>query len=70
MSAKDVGRDKGDNERTDVHTFVCIKRNENRHLGRGLVHPEQSISIYDRRRFSDKMSNIVLRSRWCEVVVL
>jgi hypothetical protein len=23
VSAKDVGRDKGDTERTDVHNFVC-----------------------------------------------
>jgi exonuclease III len=53
------------------YTFFYGKGNENRKLGTGVSVRKRMISASKRVEFvSDRMSYIILRGRWCHIIVL
>ena len=55
------------------HVVLCVKvtGNENRHLGTGFfVHQRIAPAVKRVEFVSDRMSYIVLRGRWCNIIVL
>jgi hypothetical protein len=62
---------KGRTERTDDYTFFYGEGNEDHHLETGFFIYKRIISAVRRAEFvSDRMSCIILRGRWCNIVVL
>jgi hypothetical protein len=51
--------------------FFCGKGNENRQLRTGLFVQHRMLSAVNRLEFvSDRVSFMVLRGRWCNIIVL
>jgi hypothetical protein len=69
MGVQEVRWDKGGTERAEDYTFFYGTRNEDHQLGTGFfVH---KISAVRRVEFvSDRMAYIILRGRWCNIIVL
>jgi hypothetical protein len=71
VGVQEVRWEGGGTEPAGEYTFVYGKGNENHELGtRSFVH-KRIISAVKRVEFvSDRMSYIILRGRWCHIIVL
>jgi hypothetical protein len=66
-----IGSRAGDSEPAGVYIFFYGKGNEHHELGTGLFVHKRIISAVKRVEFvSDRMSYIVLRDRWCNIIGL
>jgi hypothetical protein len=71
VGVQEVRWDKGGTVRAGDYTFFYGKENENYQLRRGLfVHHRTASAIKIIQFVSDSVSYIVLRGRWCNIVVL
>jgi exonuclease III len=67
---QEVRWENGGTEPVGEYTFFYGKRNENHELGTGFFVHKRIISAVKRVEFvSDRMSYIILRGRWCHIVV-
>ena len=71
MGVQNVRCDEGGTVRAGDYNFYYGKENENRQLGTGFFVHHRIISAVKSAEFvSDRMSYIVLKGRWCNIVVL
>ena len=71
MGVQDVRWDKGGTVRAGDYNFFYGKGNENHHLGTGFFVHHGIVSAIKRVEFvSDRVSYIVLRGRWGNIIVL
>jgi hypothetical protein len=71
VGVQEVRWGRGSTEPAGEYPFFYGKGNENRELGTGYFVYKRIISAVKRVEFdSDRMSFIILRGRWCDVIVL
>jgi hypothetical protein len=71
VGVQEVRWEGGGTEPAGEYTFFYGKGNESRELGTGFFVHKRIISAVNRVEFvSDRMSNIILRGRWCHIIVL
>ena len=71
VGVQEVRWDKGGTERAGDYNFFYGKGNENHQLGTGFFVHHRIVSAVNRVEFvSGRMSYIVLRSGWCNIIVL
>jgi hypothetical protein len=63
--------DKEDTVRAEDYIFLYGKGNKNHKLGTGIFVHHRILSAVKRAKFfSDRMSYLVLRGRWCDIIIL
>jgi hypothetical protein len=71
VGVQEVRWEKGDTERAEDYTFFYGQGNGDHRLGTGFFVHKRIVSAVRRVEFvSDRMSYIILRGRWCNVIVL
>jgi exonuclease III len=71
VGVQEVRWDKGGTEPAGDYTFFYGNGNADHHLRTGVFVHKRIISAVKRVEFvSDRMSYIILRGRWCDVIVL
>jgi hypothetical protein len=71
VEVQEVRLDRGGTEPAGEYTFIYAKGNENHELGTSVFVHKRIVSGVKRVEFvSDRMSYILLRGRWCYVIVL
>jgi hypothetical protein len=66
----EVRWDRGSAKPAGKYAFYCGKWNENRELGACFFVHKRIISAVKRVEFvSDRMSYIILRGRWCDIIL-
>jgi exonuclease III len=71
VGIQEVRSDRGGTKPADEHTFFYGKRNENHQLGTGFFIQKRIISAVKSIEFvSDRMSYIILRGCWFDIIVL
>ena len=71
MGVQEVRWDKGGTARARDFTFFYGKGNENHQLGTGFFVHQRMVPAVKKVAFvSDRILYVVLRSRWCNIIVL
>jgi hypothetical protein len=61
---------KGGTEQAEDYTFFCGQGNGDHQLGTGFSYIRESSAVRRVESVSDRMSYIILRGRWCNIIVL
>jgi exonuclease III len=71
VGVQEVRWEKGGTERAEDYTFFYGQGNRDYKLGTGFFIHKRIVSAVRRVEFiSDRMSHIILRGRWCNIIVL
>jgi exonuclease III len=71
VGIQEVKWKKGGTERAEDYTFFCGQGNGDHQLRRGFFVHKRIVSAVRKVEFiSDRMSYIILRGRWCNIIVL
>jgi hypothetical protein len=71
VGVQEVRWDKGGTVRAGDYTFFCGNRNESHQFGTGFFVHQRIVSAIKREEFvSDRMAYMMLRGRWCNIIVL